>query len=236
MAYRESGASRDEAVQQLRVIRPDLSKAERQELASWIRSWETETPSPRHEPEHAPIPLGLTGELPTPTPSQGVLCKNCRSANPPEAKYCYACGHLLEIPSPAQTNQLYEEVEDPATFGKLSSLIIKIRGYEGQPLRLEIGHTPLLIGRSDERDNTFLPDIDLHPFDAKDKGVSRQHASIQRAKQTLTLIDQGSINHTFINGERVYPNEVRVIRDGDEIRFGHLVAQFIFQRELRRLS
>ncbi|NJL93362.1 MAG: FHA domain-containing protein [Anaerolineae bacterium] len=59
---------------------------------------------------------------------------------------------------------------------------------------------------------------------------------MERQNQTLTLVDNNSVNYTFINGERVHPHERRVVRDGDELRLGKLTLRVSFQRELRRIG
>ena len=85
-----------------------------------------------------------------------------------------------------------------------------------------------VFGRADSGVAT-APDIDLSPFGAFDKGVSRIHAALIRQDATLTLLDLGSSNGTLINGRRVSPNQPRVVQDGDEITFGQLVARISFK-------
>ena len=48
--------------------------------------------------------------------------------------------------------------------------------------------------------------------------------AIRRGEDTLTLVDLGSVNGTHLNGQRLVPNQPRVLRDGDEIRLGRLVV------------
>jgi len=72
--------------------------------------------------------------------------------------------------------------------------------------------------------------VDLGVYGGRKKGVSRLHAAIYRAKHTLSLADLGSSNGTFLNGERLLPQQTRVLRDGDEIRFGELVARVQFRK------
>ena len=43
------------------------------------------------------------------------------------------------------------------------------------------------------------------------------------------ILDRGSANGTYLNGERLTPNEPHVLRDGDEIRLGKLVAHIYFR-------
>ncbi|MET0342562.1 MAG: FHA domain-containing protein [Polyangiales bacterium] len=71
---------------------------------------------------------------------------------------------------------------------------------------LEHPLTMVSIGRAPERDITLQ-----HP------SVSRQHAIIDLSGE-LTLVDTGSRNHTFVNGEIVRGKTV--LRAGDSVKFG----------------
>jgi DNA-binding response OmpR family regulator len=56
------------------------------------------------------------------------------------------------------------------------------------------------------------------------KRVSREHAHVQRQGRRMVLVDLGSTNGTFLNGERVMvPVE---LRDGDGISIGDVVLTF----------
>ncbi len=85
---------------------------------------------------------------------------------------------------------------------------------------------PAAIGRSDEGEESV--DIDLNPFYAAEKGVSRRHAVLERARDTVNLIDQGSTNGTYLNGQKLQPFQRRVVRDGDEIRLANLSMRIYF--------
>src|SRR5690606_22097604 len=69
-----------------------------------------------------------------------------------------------------------------------------------------------VFGRADSGISN-APDVDLSPFGAFDKGVSRIHAALIRQDATLTLLDLESSNGTLINGRRVSPNQPRVVQD-----------------------
>jgi pSer/pThr/pTyr-binding forkhead associated (FHA) protein len=86
-----------------------------------------------------------------------------------------------------------------------------------------------VFGRSDGASGPGAPDIDLTPYGAIDMGVSRHHAAIELNDDALTLMDIGSRNGTFLNGQRIAPNQSRILRDGDEVRFGRLVANVYFR-------
>lgn len=235
------------AMNLLKELRPNLTPKELQMLNQEIRAWEAEQ-AKSARPTPPPAPATITQPVPPLMPPPGLpsltrvgaqtemmSCPHCGTANPTHSKYCYSCGQLLSVVDLSQTDRLYEEVEDPATFGNLSSLVITVRGHEGRPIVLDVAYQALVIGRGDHS-SPRSPDIDLASYGGKENGVSRLHATLQRADKSLTLTDRGSVNFTFINGEKIHPNEVRVIRDGDEVRFGRLTTRFTFRRELRRLG
>ena len=58
-----------------------------------------------------------------------------------------------------------------------------------------------------------------------DEDVSRVHAELQRMGDEWVVLDDGlSRNGTFLNGEKVEGR--RMLRDGDEMRFGQTTVQF----------
>jgi pSer/pThr/pTyr-binding forkhead associated (FHA) protein len=73
------------------------------------------------------------------------------------------------------------------------------------------------------------PEIDLTDYGAVEKGVSRRHAFIIRRDGSLYLVDNDSPNGTFLNGQKLVAQQPRVLRDGDDIRLGHLVLRITFQ-------
>jgi pSer/pThr/pTyr-binding forkhead associated (FHA) protein len=66
--------------------------------------------------------------------------------------------------------------------------------------------------------------VDLTPFGGNEKGVSRQHAALRQLKNHLFLVDLGSSNGTYVNGQRLYSQQPNILVEGDEIRLGNLVA------------
>lgn len=234
---RRQGATPDYALQELRKLRPTIASNERNDLAVMIRQWE------RAEGQHhRPNPEAKIQPPPPPPPpatqqqsSAKVACPECKTLNPADARYCFACGTLL---TRVGTQQLFSE-EDGAegtSFGNLSSLIFTVRSFEEKPLRVNLEEfQEVIIGRTGP-DSVIMPDVDLTEYTAKDLGVSRVHSTLKRKDSVVTISDMGSVNHTYLNGERIFPQEIRVLRDGDEIRLGRLVMRVSFQRELKRIK
>lgn len=116
-----------------------------------------------------------------------------------------------------------------ARFNNRMTLELQVRDSGGRFIFDYDSIEELSIGRRDPNSQT-APDVDLEPFDGLNKGVSRQHAMIVRREGALTLVDQGTPNGTFLNGQKLVPAQARILRDGDDIRLGHLVVRISFRR------
>lgn len=163
-----------------------------------------------------------------------IPCPNCGKTNPSQESYCYGCGELLpngkistkSLPGSENGSQS----SAAAHFGPNSTMIVIIHGAP-KPLTLRPeANAELTIGRS-SRTTPMRPDIDLAAYNAENLGVSRLHASLRRRDDLLTLEDLNSRNCTYINGQRLHPHEVRIVKDGDEIRLGKLTMKVVFKRE-----
>lgn len=86
----------------------------------------------------------------------------------------------------------------------------------GQTFPLEANE--ISIGRKDVKRGVFV-DIDLTPLDSR-KIVSRKHATVERQKGKWMLIDQKSVNGTWLNGHQLTAHEPYPLQEGDEIIFG----------------
>ncbi len=233
---RRQGATPDYAIQLLRQHYPHISPEVRNELSLRIRVWEKRE-GHRYPPDpDARVSFPIFEREGNVDMSDEIQCPQCGTVNHSEANYCYSCGTLL---TRLGTQQLYDEGEEEssaATFGKLSSLVFTVRGFEHAPIHVDLGESQeLIIGRT-AQDSVIEPDIDLVNYDAQKLGVSRVHLTLKRHENNITISDMGSSNFTYLNGERVYPQEVRVLRDGDELRLGKLVMRVAFQRQLRRIT
>ena len=56
------------------------------------------------------------------------------------------------------------------------------------------------------RYGTGKPDLDLRPFGGDGEAVSRRHALLHPGSEALLLMDLGSVNGTWISGERLDPH------------------------------
>jgi hypothetical protein len=92
------------------------------------------------------------------------------------------------------------EVSEGADGGFLAELVL------GDGRRIQIGAEPLVIGR--------LPECGVV---LQDTNVSRRHAELRRAGDSVVLTDLGSTNGTRVNGA---PIRERVLVSGDEVSVG----------------
>lgn len=165
-----------------------------------------------------------------------LACPGCTHQNLEGSLFCEVCGESLvgDVASQIATRRLEASSNDlvakatwgTARFGEDAAIILRFRDSSEsvtlQPARYSV------LGRIDTA-NSQQPDVDLTPYGALEKGVSRIHAAITRSEDTLSLVDLGSVNGTHLNGQRLIPDQPRVLRDGDEIRLGRLVAHVFFR-------
>lgn len=82
-----------------------------------------------------------------------------------------------------------------------------------------------LVGRKDPVTGIH-PDVDLTIADAQ-RSTSRRHAKIYRRSGKYFVTEEiGTMNGTFVNGERIETGVPREIQDGDEVQFGLVKLAF----------
>ncbi|MDX1632731.1 MAG: cyclic nucleotide-binding domain-containing protein [Thermoanaerobaculia bacterium] len=82
-----------------------------------------------------------------------------------------------------------------------------------------------LVGRRDPVTGIH-PDIDLTPADGQ-RSTSRRHAKIYRRKEKYFVCEEiGTMNGTFVNGERIETGVPVEIEPGDEVQFGLVKLDF----------
>ena len=79
------------------------------------------------------------------------------------------------------------------------------------------------VGRADVA-QSWHPDLDVIPFGggAPDLGVSRHQGRLARQDGGFVVVDVGSTNGTYVNGQAVPYNQPVELHDGDTLSFGAL--------------
>jgi hypothetical protein len=246
---RKRGVDPKDIIQELRPYIKQLSDMQRQTLKLRLRTWENDyMPVPAHAaPPAAPdlvdqpvirrVYIQSNHEEQEPE-IVDVICHFCGRLNRVGETMCHACGRLLD-PSQqvdqstrllTQTTNLFYSDE---FFGDDFVLSLKVRGandidrnnvYEIRPQDVD---REITFGRAAHGNEV---DIDLNEHDAEARGVSRCHLSLfyDSVDHVIRVSDRGSANGTFVNGQRINRNEVRMLRNGDELRLGKLVMTVTF--------
>lgn len=86
-----------------------------------------------------------------------------------------------------------------------------------------------IIGRLNAKTG-FRPGVDFTDHNGKERGVSRRHATINQRGDLIFVTDHNSLNGTYLNGQRLVPEQARVVRDSDTLRIGHIKLIVSFER------
>jgi hypothetical protein len=115
---------------------------------------------------------------------------------------------------------------DTSSLGENREIILVIRGMVERLVLKD--NRSVTLGRSDMK-SRFVPDIDLTPYGALDRGVSREHSKLHMEGDHLFITDLDSTNGTFLAGKRLDPHVPTLIRKGDELLLGRLAVQILFR-------
>jgi len=142
-----------------------------------------------------------------------MYCSQCGHHNLDAARFCGRCGASLIEADPGEPTLSFTPVVDeeaPASDG--SALVIRVgSGRQGE--RFPLAGDRVSIGRAPQSD-VFLDDVT----------VSREHALLEREPDGMVISDQGSLNGTYVNRERI--DRTR-LADGDELQIGKYRLTYI---------
>jgi len=149
-----------------------------------------------------------------------VFCPECGFKNSDGAGFCARCGVSLasDQPDDQTTVSFHPGAEEgamppvAAVAGEQAALVIRSGGGRaGETYTIQAERTTL--GRHPDA-AVFLDDVT----------VSRNHAVVVREGDRYVLLDEGSLNGTYVNRRRA---DRTVLADGDEIQIGKYKLTFI---------
>ncbi len=142
----------------------------------------------------------------------GVICALCSVVNARGAKFCSACGAALPVDEEQPTGTYKVTGVDVAGEGEIGQLIITRGGTAGA--RFALSDPEVTIGRHPDS-TIFLDDVT----------VSRRHAVVTRDPAgQYTVSDVGSLNGTYLDGDRV---DAALLREGAQVQVGKFRLVFV---------
>ncbi len=89
-------------------------------------------------------------------------------------------------------------------------------------------HDNITLGRPISQSDAWQTHVDLTPFNAYGRGVSRRHIRLVIRHQRAYVSDLSSTNGTWLNGQRLTPFHEYLLHDGVELRLGLLNIKIRF--------
>lgn len=238
---RENGLESKSALQALRSFVERLNKENKEVLAQKMRQWERNNTDETRITPSAPPPPILLGDTPLDETNRWIECPNCHKKNRINEVFCYACGHMLETSHLRHETQHFADATDDLFSDEFygDESVVQLTPRDSQivyEVRPQLRQHEMVIGRS--ANGALPPDIDLAGSNAADLGVSRLHLAMRYEPKdhALLIYDLGSSNGSYVNGQKLQPKELRLLRSGDELRLGRLVLRVKFMHPGQKLG
>ncbi len=165
------------------------------------------------------MPGNDAGDEPSGPEKSSMFCPECGIRNSEGASFCVRCGASLIADQPESATTLsYTPRQDDGEISPFAActedacLVIRSGGGRAGETYV-LRDQSVTIGRHPDA-QVFLDDVT----------VSRKHAVVQREGDSWVIVDQGSLNGTFVNRRR---GERTVMSDGDEIQIGKYKLTFL---------
>ena len=176
----------------------------------------------------------------------GIFCPACKMKNETGAYICTYCNTPLNGQSSQKTVMLrnlrevtgtlpdsYEAFLDapiPASerfmdFEIPSKGVVLINLDNGQPVAIQ-EEKVFILGRISAEIKTKEPLVDLTHFGALEFGISRVHLMIRKTKDSYQIMDLESSNGSWLENQRLVPNQPYTIESGERVRIGRLNLLF----------
>jgi hypothetical protein len=166
-----------------------------------------------------------------------VICNNCRHEEPTGAIFCSECGAQLLVIESVTTNAFKKSPSDAlrSANGYQKNVPVSVNAW----ITLHVMDSGQLLPITDRNEFTLgriaegqpiMPDIDLSPYKAYENGVSRLHVVIRQRGTKILVMDLGSANGSYLNGQRLTPNLEEPLRHSDVLALGKLRLQILLNQ------
>ncbi len=188
---------------------------------------------PQQQPQQHPQPQQLPPQYVQQYAQQPAqhTCSSCGSTLTPDSTFCDMCGAPVGPPSPPAPGPIPHPSPMPPTPTPLQQSSVSARLLvqgSNAVLTFPSNKAQWIVGREDPVSSVF-PDIDLTDYGGDEGGVSREHARIYVQGDQFFITDLQSTNYTFVNQQKLAPNQSQPLKDGDELRFGRVKLTFVVQ-------
>ncbi|MBN2386295.1 MAG: FHA domain-containing protein [Anaerolineales bacterium] len=166
-----------------------------------------------------------------------ITCPNCKNQEVPGAIFCSECGTQLIEGASARTHEISTaegkqiKTSDTTVFPKPPPMApdswISLHMVDSGQILTLTERSEFTLGRVAEG-QPIMPDIDLTPYNAYAQGVSRLHAVIKLVHEKIIVMDLGSSNGTYVNGNHLAPYVESPLTHGDVLYLGKLKVQVLF--------
>ena len=164
------------------------------------------------------------------------FCPVCKNNNGLDAIICVHCGTSLEAlfseSAPTRTTDVEVTISGQPPAWVYDESAVPAGGIaiyvEGVPKPVFSGsEDEFVIGRKVEESSEGL--LDLSGLGGYHLGLSRRHARIRRAGNGYEVIDLSSSNGTWLNDERLTPNQPYSLTSGSQLRLGRMRLFVVFR-------
>lgn len=161
-----------------------------------------------------------------------IKCSACMTDNSDGSLSCSICGQMLDrhLTLTARSIPLQPSRGDPSThtahLGNLPEKGVAVYVGSAQEPIITSAQERVTLGR--RKDLPVADLIDLTSYDAYRMGVSRNHAVLTYKDGRIYIHDVGSVNGTWIDGQRLKSYELYAIEPGTPITLGQLTIYLYY--------
>ena len=167
-----------------------------------------------------------------------MRCEQCGAIAPDDANFCPNCGaelHVGHVTAAAAAGATPGPSSLDSTTSSIDLTDLDPHHEVGELPELEPGTGMLVVVRGPNAGSRYLLDRDVtsvgrHPDSdifLDDVTVSRRHAELVRSEGGIVVKDRGSLNGSYVNGDRV---DERTLRSDDELQIGRFKLLFVGDR------
>ena len=172
-----------------------------------------------------------------------ITCRVCNNQEYHGVFFCGECGSQLVLADDKNVNTFIYPSQARGLELDISNTIPK-KLLENETFILYYLEQKEVINIPDQNEFTIgrivdgqviTPDVDLNPYKAFDKGVSRLHATIRISseKNKIHVIDLGSANGSSVNGYDIPANSEVPLNHGDVLTLGKFSMKVILPKEMK---